>query len=206
MGWSLASFETRFPGWGNLMSEPIVKSHKWWVFCRIYAPLGMAAWFATGIFSFSGTHWMLYALISFPFAVIGFLMLFTLAAFRFDYSCFGRYKRTPWPGEDPILVEKTPGGQVGLVWGWQASAFVWMVCPSGLAIRIPFCGKAFIPLDAIQEVRHRKDRFRATLIHKSPEVRSPISIPSKAIVKGIERLLEERRIQSGEGGQAELTE
>ena len=179
------------------MPQPSVKSHKWWLFCRIYAPLGMAAWFAIGTFAFSATDWMLYTLISFPLAVISFLMLFTLAAFRFDCSCFGRYNRTPWPAEKPLLVEKTSFGRAGFAVGATTSAWMWSLFASGLGIRIPYDGRAFIPLEAILEVRRPSGGFRATLIHGSPEVRSRISIPSKRIVEGIRQLLAKRQSEGG---------
>jgi hypothetical protein len=184
------------------MSEARVKTHKWWLFCRIYAPLGMAAWLIfPAVLSSGGANWLLYPLFAFPLAVIAFLMLHTLNAFRFDYGCFGRYKRTPWPEEDPILVKETPGGSVGLIIGSATlGVWMWVLWHAGLGMHIPYCGKAFIPLDAIQEVRRPSGGLRATLIHNSPEVRSRISIPSKAIVKGIEGLLEERRIQGGPSG------
>lgn len=181
------------------MSEPVLKSHKWWLFCRIYAPLGLVPWllfhetliYGVPDWPFQG----FYALLAFVLAAISLLMLDTLVVFRFDYSWFGRYKRTPWPPEEPILVEKTASGSVGVLDpGWtRPGVYVWALYPSGLGIRVPYCGKGFIPLDAIQEVRRPSWGFRATLIHNSPEVRNPISIPSKAIVEGIRRLLQQRQ-------------
>lgn len=187
------------------MSEPTLKSHKWWLFCRIYAPLGMAAWLIIpAIWSSARTDWLqggYHLLLAFVLAVISFPMLSTLVFFRFNYSCFGRYKRTPWPAEEPILVEKTATGSVGVLdaGGWcTPGVYVWALYPSGLGIRVPYFGKGFIPLDAIQEVRRPSWGFRTTLIHNSPEVRSRISIPSKRIVEGIRRLLAKRRNERGQ--------
>lgn len=181
------------------MSEPVLKSHKWWLFCRIYAPLGMAPWllFSEALI-YRAPDWPFfgfYALLAFVLAAISLLMLNTLVVFRFDYGWFGRYKRTPWPPEEPILVEKTASGSVGVLDpGWtRPGVYVWALYPSGLGIRVPSTGKGFISLDAIQEVRRPSWGFRTTLIHNSPEVRSRISIPSKRIVEGIRRLLEQRQ-------------
>jgi hypothetical protein len=186
------------------MSNAKLKSHKRWLLYRIYTPVAMAAWVGGGLLSFSGTGWMLYTLITFPLAVPAFLMFFTLGAFRFDYSCFGRHERTPWPAEDPIPVEKTAGGRVGLIWGWlPASLFAWMLYPSGLGIRIPFCGKAFVPLNAFGSLGAPSGGFRHRLIHDSPEVRNPISIPSKGFAKAIEQLLNERQGQIPAGAQTQ---
>jgi hypothetical protein len=139
-----------------------------------------------------------YALVAFVLAVISLLMLNTLVVFRFDYSWFGRYKRTPWPPEEPILVEKTASGSVGVLdAGWsRPGVYVWALYPSGLGIRVPSTGKGFIPLDAIEEVRRPSWGFRTTLIHNSPEVRSRISIPGRRIVEGI-RLLRAKRQSEG---------
>lgn len=176
----------------NLMSEPVLKSHKWWLFCRVYAPLGMPAWFIFPAVMRFGGVWVFYPLFAFPLAIISFLMLSTLGAFRFDYSCFGQYKRTAWPAEKPILVVKSPHGRVGSVGGYiyiTPGVWMWSLFSSGLGIRIPYCGRAFIPLDAIQEVRRPSWGFRTTLIHNSPELRNPISMPSKEIVEGIRQLI-----------------
>lgn len=185
------------------MPEPVLKSHKWWLFYRIYAPLGMPAWFIFSAVMRLGGVWVFYPLLGFVLSIISFFMIGTLAAFRFDHTCFGRYKRTPWPTETPILLLKTVHGRVGLAGCWYITIGVWMwsLFPSGLGVRIPYCGRGFVRLDAIQEVRRPSWGFRATLIHDSPELRNPISIPSKEIVEAIRRLLEQRQagLKSGEG-------
>jgi hypothetical protein len=183
------------------MREPTLKSHKSWLFCRIYAPLGMAPWLLfPGVLTSGGPDWPFlgfYPLLGFALAIISFGMLATLVDFRFNYSCFGRYKRTPWPTGKPILVTKTVRGAVGILgWSRGGSLWVWSLFPSGLGIRIPWSGRAFIALDAIQEVLRPSGGFRATLIHCSPELRNPISIPSKQIVEGIRQLLAKRQSPS----------
>ena len=183
------------------MSEPMLKSHKWWLFCRIYAPLGMAAWLIFPAVMGSGGAWEFYLLFAIAPTLAAFLMVETVAAFRFEYSCFGRYKRTPWPTEKPVLVVKTVHGGVGFAGGYiTASVWMWSLFPSGLGIRIPYCGRAFVPIDAIQEVRRPSGGFRATLIHNSPELRNPVSIPSKDIVEGIRQLLPKGQNESVETG------
>ena len=184
------------------MSEPVLKSHKWWLFCRIYAPLGVAPWllfhealiYRVPDWPFFG----FYALLAFVLIAISFWMLSTLVPFRFDYSCFGRYKRTPWPAQPPILVKKTATGSVGVLdLCSRAGIYVWALYPSGLGIRVPYSGKGFIPLDTIQEVRRPSWGFRATLIHDSPEVRDLVSIPREDIVEGIRQLLVKRQSEGG---------
>jgi hypothetical protein len=183
------------------MSEPVLKSHKWWLLCRIYAPVGIAAPFVVGFLTFDEAGWFGYALFALPLAVVALTMLYTAKAFRVDYSCFGRYERVPWPAQKPLLVEETSFGRVGLAIGRTASPWKWSLFASGLGIRIPYCGRAFIPLDAIQEVRRPSWGFRATLIHNSPELRNPISIPSNDIVEAIRQLIAGRQTQSASHGQ-----
>jgi hypothetical protein len=141
-----------------------------------------------------------YMLIAFPMTVPAFLMFLTLGGFRFPYSVFGPYKRTPLPREEPVVADKTMRGRVGLVW-WGlggTSAFVWAVYSSGLGIRIPWCGKAFIPFELFRSLRRQRVKSGYRLVHDSPEVRNPVYIPSRKVVKGIQQIMSER-CENGSG-------
>ena len=97
-------------------------------------------------------------------------MLLNLAAFPFDYSVFGRYRRTP-PPEDEPLAEEDCGAQVGSFRGWCVASLY----TTGLGLRLPPYGPAFLPFAHIVAVE--RGWFRTTLHHTWPEIRTPISLP-----------------------------
>ena len=185
------------------MSKPRRKSHRWYLFFRVYTLVVIVGWLVLGLGSAIEQAFPLYPLVSMPFFVSALWMLSSLAAFPFAYSVFGPYERTPFPDEKPLLVRETFRGSVGLKLGGGMLAYVWSVYPSGLGIHARWCGKVFIPVGRIRSVKPDTALFQMMtgykLIHDSPDVRNPIGIPSTRVVKDIQRLLTKKRETSEQG-------
>ncbi len=179
------------------MSKPRRKSHKWYLFFRVYTLVVIVGWLALGLGSAIEQAFPLYPLVSMPFFVSALWMLLSLAAFPFAYSVFGSYERTPFPEGKPLVVRKTVRGGVGLKLGGGMLAYVWSVYPSGLGIHVRWCGKVFIPVEHICSVKPDTTLFQMMtgykLIHDSPDVRNPVGISSRRVVREIERILARTR-------------
>ncbi len=183
--------------------NPRHKRHKWYLFCRVYALVVVAAHEGLVVASRWERVLLLYAVFAIPLFIPAFLMLLNLAPFPFQYSVFGAYKRTPFPNEKPILLHETVRGLVGFMWVCSMLSYAWTVYPSGLGIRIPWCGKVFILFEHFRNLRTggiiSRVLFGHKLTHDSPEVRNPIGTPSTRVVKEIQRFLSNKRGTSEQG-------
>lgn len=124
-------------------------------------------------------------------------MVFSLLAFRWDYSVFGKEPRTAAPFGGPIS-DSVSGGIVGwLVASWPF--FTWSVYQAGVGLSIWGCGDAFLPVSSIARFQRRTWRG-CTIWHGSPEVRSPIVIRSNRVATDLERLLSSRTNDGSSSG------
>jgi len=111
-------------------------------------------------------------LLSFP----GLVVLFNLCVFRFPYSVFGAFGRTPLPAHPPAEKLSVITARIG--WLRAGAPFlVWHVYPEGLGFTLFGVGKGFVPRELIRSVT--VDWWRVRIEHGSPEVRGPIFVPAR---------------------------
>jgi len=153
---------------------------RYW-FCRLYVlvlwPL-MAMTFLTFLYEAAARNdtrlfvvCMLWTPLMPPIIVMG----FSLVAFPFDYSAFGKYIRSPSPAnETPIAVFPLSGI---LVRNRSRMPAALSVFSSGLEI---ICygavGIAFLPLTDIELLE--RARWTTVVHHRCPEIRTPLTIPN----------------------------
>jgi len=147
----------------------------------------LVAWNVVGIYGFvhEGDPRLIVPLI--PVVVPAIFLVFNLMAFKFSFSVFGPLQRTPFPLDEPLQSSRATSGAIGLL---QATApfFSWHIFREGLGFNALGIGKGFIPTRYIQ--RTQKRWFGGfTVWHASPEVRSPLVIPSKSLHQALEQLL-----------------
>jgi len=131
-----------------------------WMFIRFAAdPKAIAPWFALA--------WVCL----FPVIASFVFMLSSIFAFKYDYCIFGRYRRTAWPDETPLLEHSHSHGRIGF-FSATVPFFTWKVFPSGLGFSVWLVGKGFIPNDRM--IRVEKGIFFQRLVHDSDEIRSPV--------------------------------
>jgi len=106
-----------------------------------------------------------------PVIMIIVWMLTPLKWFKFNYTIFGRYYRTPAPEyEEP---QKFSDWEAVF---WQLAQWeTFLVYPSGLEFRVLGIGKGFVPLGTI--VRLGKSGWGYGVVHSSPEIRNPLFVP-----------------------------
>ena len=146
---------------------------------RAFCVVGVLTWWAVCILDgLSGeqTHYSLWAL---PVALPAIFLVFNLMAFRFPYSIFGRLERTSAPSEEPIAIARASSGQVGLLTA-TSPFFTWRLYRSGISFAVLGVGSGFV---SISQITRTKKRFfgGCAVWHSSPEIRSPIAIPSSEI-------------------------
>ncbi len=129
-----------------------------------------------------------------PFLIPALFMIFNLAAFKFKFSVFGPYKRSPVPNEKPRFERTSgfPGSAIGWLYA-NGFSIKWFIYDSGLGIS--FLGaKAFIPKEKIKTLRKPttlRERLFASFLpqyfyvveHTSEEVRNPIILPKEVAQK-----------------------
>ena len=152
-------------------------------FWRIYVPVayvGVFAMFAVALVRVStkqdGRLFALLFPVGFPLFLAAVTAILSRYAFPFEYSMFGKRRRTPLPDE-PAL--RTIGGSWGIIGGVRASMpFVtWLLYRGGLGIKISTLGDVFLPWECIDVLELEKG-WLSTLYHHWPEVRGPIRLPT----------------------------
>jgi hypothetical protein len=177
--------------------EPVTKQPPYYWLWRVLWLLGFVATNAGAIALFAAIGradseappWpvFLFPLVMLPEFVLV-LALCSPFVFRFRYSLFGRYRRTPWPAETPLAEHRRSGGGIGSFRG-TVPFFTWVLFPSGLGFSVLFVGRAFIPLDAMIRVDKARGGWR--VFHESNEVRSPAFCPHDDIAERLRNLLGE---------------
>jgi hypothetical protein len=189
------------------MLERRVKSHKRYIFYRIYAPTVWVIGLIWGIFWIitavnnqqpSTIQIVVFALL-FPCFGIDVFMILSLFVFPFDYSIFGRFERTPFPDEEPVLKKTKSWGQIGL---FRATIpfFNWYVYPSGLGISILGIGKVVIPAESITEFNRKGGLgFWGTpyeVLHKCQELHDPIYLPNSELFEQLQTIVQGESVTS----------
>ena len=183
-----------YNAYASVMLQPKPKTHRRYLLYRLYIPvvyIWFMVWLVTWIAAFadagppSALQTTAFGIL-FPCFAGAVLMILNLGAFPFEYSILGRFERTNFPNERPILVRTGSWGEIG---SFRATVpfFGWYVYTSGLGISILGFGRVFIPLEYIDALSERGGSFltgrRYELVHSSPEVRGPIYIPDNAVCR-----------------------
>jgi hypothetical protein len=125
----------------------------------------------------------------FPVFGVAIIMIMQLFVFPFEYSCFGKLERTPFPHETPLSIIRNSAGAVA---GFKATIplVTWYLYHSGLGVYIFGVGKAFIPADKITEVS--KSNPAETYLwgsymlrHTSKEIYNPVYFYDKKIFSSL---------------------
>ncbi len=169
------------------MEQPVLKPHMRYIFYRVYAITALLLWNAIGIWEITtmgeGSE-PRYLFLLIPFFMPALVMVFNLFAFPFRYSIFGRCKRRGLPNETRVLKQGFSWGRIG----WLSATvpfFTWYVFPSGLGVSVLAVGRAFVPVG--QMIRLSSGFFSGyKLWHTSPEVRSPIRLPNRAVFEAVQ--------------------
>lgn len=131
------------------------------------------------------------ALALLPIVLPAIFMLASIGAFKFDFSAFGRRRRTALPPGSPIVSDAGSGGKIG--WFHATAPFItWSVFAEGVGLSCWGLGSAFVPLSCIRQARPGVLFGGCKVFHDSPEVRSPLDIPSTPVRTALERLLAQR--------------
>jgi hypothetical protein len=145
------------------------------------------AWNVVGIYGFvrDGDPRLIVPLI--PVVLPAIFLVFNLMAFKLQFSVFGALQRTSFPEGEPLQSSRGTSGMIGLLHA-TAPFFSWHIFREGLAFNALGVGKGFIPTRYIQ--RTQKRFFGGfTVWHESPEVRSPLVIPSSSLHQALQQLL-----------------
>jgi hypothetical protein len=157
----------------NVSKPPFI-----YLFYRSYCFVALIAWNAYGVCEFFSDSIEFKPFSPLELTIIpAIYMVFSLLAFRFNYSVFGQFKRTPWPQEEPLCRARLTCGRVALM-SATVPFFNWYAFPSGLGFTIMGVGRGFVPYDCITEVK--KGSFFSAgskITHSWPEVRSPLVMP-----------------------------
>ena len=122
-------------------------------------------------------------------------MVMSVFVFRMEYSVLGDLERIPFPNEEPIAKFANTWGRIGSFRG-TVPFFSWYIYPSGLGISIWGIGRVFVPADCIESLNEDSDSLfsasRYEIIHNSPEVNSPIYLPSEMIFDKLRTIMKKR--------------
>ena len=146
-------------------------------FWRIYVPTVFIGFAATFVASFMRPG-NLFAWFYFVFLLFGagVMAILNRCAFGFDYSVFGKLRRTPLPDE-PAL--RTFANSYGIVGGVRATMplVTWLVYCEGLGVKVALMGDVFLPWETIDSLELQPGLF-STLNHHCREVNGLIRTPS----------------------------
>jgi membrane protease YdiL (CAAX protease family) len=160
-------------------------SRPFW-FYRIYCLVIIAFWNITIISSvFTKTKLKNELFYLIPLLIPAIVLILSAAVFKLPYSAFGRLERTKAPYGN-IIEKSACGGEIGYFRG-SIPFISWFVYTEGIGFSVIGVGSGFIPFSLVRSVK--KHRFAGcTIEHDSPEVRSPLIIPSSRISDAIAKL------------------
>lgn len=152
-------------------------------FNRWFCLIVVVAWNYLGFTSMASDKPPIAMLLLSPLAFAAALLIFSAGAFKLPFSALGPEPRTSLPDEQPVEYANA-GGMIG--WFNATAPFIsWMVYERGIGFKAFGVGKGFVPFSQIRRVQ--KSLFwRCKVEHVSPEIRSPLRIPSKKIQLAIE--------------------
>jgi hypothetical protein len=173
----------------------IRKPNRRYLFYRAFCATTLAAWLAVGIYTIFAFMYYgfeepavygMFVLVGLvPFLVPAIILFDNLTVFKFPFSVFGPFQRTPFPEGEPLLSVSS-GGVEGLL--SDGAHFTWHVFPEGIGFNgSSGVGEGFIPVGYIRRTEKRL-LGGVTVWHDSPEVRSPLIITSTAV----RQILQER--------------
>jgi len=113
-------------------------------------------------------------------ASVTLVWVFNLSVYPWKYSLFGRYERTRMPEGPPLYSYGLPK---------TFPIFRWYIYSSGLGIKLPLAGRLFIKAEDM-ELPRRSSSGVYVLEHRSPEVRSPLIIPSRKLGENLKAAIE----------------
>ena len=156
----------------------------WWLywFWRVYV---ITTWlimmFVIGNMLFTlRNEWFRYVLWGSPFYVVAVIAACSYFAFPFDYSIFGKYRRTPLPAGPPQSRIKASSNSWAIAGNSMMGPVTWLFYTEGLGLQSSF-GSVYLPHEQIDGLDLMQGYDRAfyrrktsTLYHHSPEVREPI--------------------------------
>lgn len=138
-----------------------------------------AAGFAYAFVERSVTAFFVVNFMLWPFLLVTVVAVATAETFGFDYSVFGRYRRTSFPDEIPLHQMPFSYAIIGKV--GSGPTVTWLLYRGGVGIRVAVIGDVFLPLEEIEaiDIRGRAWGMMSEMTHHCPEVRSPIGVPNK---------------------------
>jgi hypothetical protein len=115
-------------------------------------------------------------LIGFPLFAAVVVAITSRYAFPFEYSMFGKRRRTPLPDEPPLRSIQASWGIIG---GIRASfpLVTWLIYRRGLGIKLSPLGDVFLPWESVDALELRRGLL-SDLHHHCPEVRGTIRVPT----------------------------
>ncbi len=179
---------------GSLASKRI-KPHRRYLFYRAYAAVAFVGWNVSALaFGAFGKPSASLELLAAALLLPPIRLFLNWAAYPFAYSAFGHLLPTS-PPDEPALATSRWGGRVGLL---SANApLTFRVLPSGLVVET-MGGRAFVPREAFARLTARRFFGGGRLEHLSPEVRSPIEIPSREAFDALVRVASARLVGATE--------
>jgi hypothetical protein len=160
-------------------------SRPFW-FYRIYCLVIVSFWNITAISSIvTRTKPRQELFYFFPLLIPAIFLILSLSVFKFPYSAFGKLKRTQ-PSGNVVDRDLSYSGEIGC---FQARGpFIsWVLYNDGIGFSAIGVGSGFVPFSVVSNIeRHRFGG--CTVVHSSPEVRSPLVISSSRFADAIVRL------------------
>jgi hypothetical protein len=121
----------------------------------------------------------------FPLLFPAIFLIFSATVFKFPYSAFGKLKRTQ-ASKDIVDRDLSFSGEIG---GFLARGpFIsWFLYSDGIGFSVIGVGSGFVPFSVVDYIEQR--RFSGcTVVHSSPEVRSPLVIQPARFADTLVRL------------------
>lgn len=160
--------------------SPIKPAWSYWTW-RILVPLAYAAAICGAERAWATRNGGLFVAIVIglaPLLAVTVFACFTAETFSFDYSVFGKYRRTPLPNEIPLDEIHFSYAIIGKV--RTGPQVTWQFHRHGIGVKVGGIGDVFLPLEEIDsiEIRGRFLGLMSELTHHCPEVRGPIGVPN----------------------------
>lgn len=160
------------------------KSSSLYIACRVYAVLGILAFWAGCVYGIyemlSRNQFSIFMLVAVFLGVPAILMVLNWAAFPFHYSAFGLYLRHPYPSEQPLQIVRHSWATVGSL-NSSVPMVTWSCFPHGVGIDVWLIGRVYLRADCITMVE--KDWLgRYKIQHTAADVRSPITMPKSVFL------------------------
>lgn len=171
---------------------PRRKSHRRYLLYRAISALSLVLWLSVASATVVGGPFFLLLLM--PLALPGVLLISQLFCFRWSYSVFGAYERTPEPDEAPILVQNGGFGGAGIFSvgsGWPFCT--WRLYRRGLGFTFTPWGSAYLTDEQMRGGLGGSLLLTGWLGHRSTEVRNPLLISKGRVLDALRERLQQGR-------------